>query len=41
MASADDVWMLIELVRREVSSRTGIELEPEVQMIGEFDRVDG
>jgi UDP-N-acetylmuramate dehydrogenase len=41
MASAHDVWMLIELVRREVSSRTGIELEPEVQMIGEFDRVDG
>jgi UDP-N-acetylmuramate dehydrogenase len=41
MASAHDFWMLIELVRREVSSRTGIELEPEVQMIGEFDRVDG
>jgi len=37
-ALADDVWELIQLVAREVESRTGVVLEPEVQLIGEFDR---
>ena len=36
-ARADDVWGLIQLVAREVEARTGIVLEPEVQLIGEFD----
>ena len=36
-ARADDVWALIQLVAREVEARTGIVLEPEVQLIGEFD----
>jgi UDP-N-acetylmuramate dehydrogenase len=40
-ARADDVKALIDLVQREVESRTGIGLEPEVQMIGSFDRVTG
>jgi len=38
-AAAGDIRALIELIEREVSSRTGVTLEPEVQMIGEFDRV--
>ena len=38
-ARADDVWALIQLVAREVEARTGIVLEPEVQLIGEFDHV--
>jgi UDP-N-acetylmuramate dehydrogenase len=37
-ALADDVWELIHLVAREVEARTGVVLEPEVQLIGEFDR---
>jgi UDP-N-acetylmuramate dehydrogenase len=40
-ARADDVRALIELIRRTVASRTGVELEPEVRLIGEFDRVGG
>jgi UDP-N-acetylmuramate dehydrogenase len=40
-ARADDVRALIDLVMREVEERTGVELEPEVQMIGGFDRVGG
>jgi UDP-N-acetylmuramate dehydrogenase len=36
---ADDVRALIELVRGVVESRTGVALEPEVRLIGEFDRV--
>ena len=36
-ARADDVWALVQLVAREVEARTGIVLEPEVQLIGEFD----
>jgi UDP-N-acetylmuramate dehydrogenase len=40
-ATADDVRALIEAIRDEVGSRTGIVLEPEVQMIGGFDRVAG
>ena len=38
-ASADDVWALIQLVVRDVEARFGIALEPEVQLIGEFDHV--
>ncbi|HJR98297.1 MAG TPA: UDP-N-acetylmuramate dehydrogenase [Actinomycetota bacterium] len=40
-ARAEDVKALIDLVRREVESRSGVTLEPEVQMIGSFDRVTG
>lgn len=40
-ARADDVLALIDLVRRTVKARSGIVLEPEVQLIGGFDRVDG
>lgn len=40
-AVAEDVRALIELVGREVASRTGVTLEPEVQMIGGADRVAG
>ena len=40
-ARADDVRALIDLIRRTVESRTGIVLEPEVQLIGGFDRVSG
>ena len=36
-ARADDVMRLLDEVRRTVESRTGIELEPEVRLIGEFD----
>lgn len=36
-ARADDVWALIQVVAQEVEARTGIVLEPEVQLIGEFD----
>jgi UDP-N-acetylmuramate dehydrogenase len=36
-ALAADVWELVQLVAREVEARTGIVLEPEVQLIGEFD----
>ena len=39
-ARAQDISALIELVEREVESRTGVKLEPEVQMIGRFQRVD-
>jgi UDP-N-acetylmuramate dehydrogenase len=38
-ATADDVRSLIDLVRREVESRAGVTLEPEVQLIGGFDHV--
>jgi UDP-N-acetylmuramate dehydrogenase len=34
---ADDVWALVQLVMREGESRTGLTLEPEVRLIGEFD----
>lgn len=34
---AEDVWALIELIRRTVEARTGVVLEPEVQLIGGFD----
>jgi len=36
-AQAADVWELIQIVAREVEALTGIVLEPEVQLIGEFD----
>lgn len=36
-ALAGDVWGLVQLLTREVESRAGIVLEPEVQLIGEFD----
>ena len=39
-ARADDVWSLVQLVAREVEARTGVVLEPEVQLIGEFDHAD-
>jgi UDP-N-acetylmuramate dehydrogenase len=38
---AEDVFALIDLVRRTVESRTGVVLEPEVRLIGGFDRVGG
>ena len=38
-AAAEDVKALIELIGREVASRSGVTLEPEVQMIGGHDRV--
>ena len=37
-ALADDVWELIQFVARDVEASTGVVLEPEVQLIGEFDR---
>ena len=40
-ARADDVRALIDLIRRTVESRTGVDLEPEVRLIGGFDRVGG
>lgn len=40
-ARAEDVRALIELIRRQVQDRTGIALEPEVQMIGGVDHVAG
>lgn len=40
-AHAEDVLALIDLVRRTVESRTGVVLEPEVRLIGGFDRVGG
>jgi len=40
-ARADDVLTLIDLVRRTVQAHSGIVLEPEVQLIGGFDRVSG
>jgi len=40
-ARAQDVRALIDLIRREVESRFGVVLEPEVQMIGEFDHATG
>jgi UDP-N-acetylmuramate dehydrogenase len=36
-ASAEDVRALIALVQLEVGSRTGVHLDPEVRMVGEFD----
>ena len=32
--SADDVWRLVERVRSEVAARTGVDLVPEVRMVG-------
>ncbi|MEZ0234210.1 MAG: UDP-N-acetylmuramate dehydrogenase [Actinomycetota bacterium] len=40
-ARADDVLTLIDLVRQTVQAHSGIVLEPEVQLIGGFDRVSG
>jgi UDP-N-acetylmuramate dehydrogenase len=40
-ARAEDVLALIDLVQRTVQARSGIVLEPEVQLIGGFDRVGG
>jgi len=39
-ASADDVYTLIRHIQRAVARETGIELEPEVRLIGEFEEVD-
>jgi UDP-N-acetylmuramate dehydrogenase len=36
-AQAADVWELIQIVAREVEALTGVVLEPEVQLIGEFE----
>ena len=36
-ASAEDVRALIARVQAEVESRTGVHLDPEVRMVGEFD----
>jgi UDP-N-acetylmuramate dehydrogenase len=40
-ASADDVLALIDRIRHEVEVRTGIVLEPEVQVIGDIHHVAG
>lgn len=40
-ASADDVRTAIAHIQQEVEAHAGIRLEPEVQMIGEFDRAAG
>ncbi len=40
-ASAEDVRTLIGHIQREVEARAGVRLEPEVQMIGEFDHAAG
>jgi UDP-N-acetylmuramate dehydrogenase len=40
-ASAEDVRAAIAHIQREVETRAGVRLEPEVQMIGEFDRAAG
>jgi UDP-N-acetylmuramate dehydrogenase len=37
-ARAADVWALIQLVRRRVLSHTGVDLEPEVRLVGRFER---
>jgi UDP-N-acetylmuramate dehydrogenase len=39
-ARADDVYTLIRRIQRQVADETGIELEPEVRLIGEFEEVD-
>jgi UDP-N-acetylmuramate dehydrogenase len=38
-ASADDVYTLIRRIQRRVKDETGITLEPEVRLIGEFEEV--
>ena len=35
-ATAADVWELICEVKRRVKERTGVELEPEVKLLGDF-----
>lgn len=40
-ASADDVLALIDRIRSEVRVRSGVELEPEVRLIGRFDHATG
>jgi UDP-N-acetylmuramate dehydrogenase len=38
-ARAADVVDLIRAVQEQVAARTGVRLEPEVHLVGEFDRV--
>ncbi len=39
-ASAQDVWNLVHAVQRRVRERTGVELEPEIRFVGQFEPVD-
>ncbi len=39
-ARADDVYTLIRRIQRRVKEETGIELEPEVRLVGEFEEVE-
>ena len=39
-ARANDVYTLIRHIQRRVHRETGIELEPEVRLVGEFEEVD-
>ena len=39
-AKADDVYTLIRRIQRRVKEETGIELEPEVRLVGEFEEVE-
>jgi UDP-N-acetylmuramate dehydrogenase len=39
-ARADDVYTLIRRIQRRVKDETGIELEPEVRLVGEFEEVE-
>jgi UDP-N-acetylmuramate dehydrogenase len=39
-ASADDVYTLIRRIQRRVNEETGIQLEPEVRLVGEFEEVE-
>ena len=37
-AAAMDIYRLIEYVREEVKTRFGVELVPEVRLVGDFDK---
>jgi UDP-N-acetylmuramate dehydrogenase len=39
-ARADDVYTLIRRIQRRVKEETGIELEPEVRLVGDFEEVE-
>ena len=39
-ATASDIWNLCQEVRKKVFAQFGVELEPEIQMVGSFDEQD-
>ncbi|MGH2725852.1 MAG: hypothetical protein ACRDKS_02630, partial [Actinomycetota bacterium] len=39
-ARSDDVYTLIRRIQRRVKEETGIELEPEVRLVGDFEEVE-